>query len=791
MKMIKNEFKFIFSNKIILISLFAIMFIPFLYSIFFLKSVWDPYGSTGDLPVAVVNEDRPVTYQGQKMHAGDDMVKELKHNKQIGWKFVSADTAKQGLKNKKYYTIVTLPKDFSKNAATVLDKNPKKMQIKYKTNDSLNYIAEVISETGAKELNSQVREAVTTAYAKVMFSQVKEAGKGFKDAARGAKQLSDGSNKLSDGLNVYTSGIDQVNDGVLTMQTSVVPLSNGVSQLASGSSQLATGVGAYTNGVGTLNNGLQTLASKNGQLQSGASSLSTGVEQLKNGSSQIDAGLKQMQSKINNNPSFSSDQNYKNAVDGYKGLQTKITEIQSQLQNLDQVLQPIIDQVEAQDYSAKAQEIIDAEKKLGVTFDQFQEKALKVALTQKLKEGAVDEATQIVNGVKTQVSGKISNEEFAQLQAATQGSIDMLQSLREIQTGLNSKLVPGMDQLDSGISQLQSGSTTIAEGLSQYTNGVATAANGASQLNANSGALNSGANQLSAGTGELNAKIPVLSSGVNQLANGTKQLAANSPQLTNGVAQLSDGNNTLATALKDGSKKVNSIKLTDKTANQFAAPSELKHSNYSKVPNYGHALAPYVLSLALYVGALVFNFAFPIRKISMTGQSSTAWFLSKISVGGIVAIAMAIIEPALMMAAGLQVDNPGQFFAVAISFSIASMAIVMFLSMTFDNPGRFLAMILLMLQLGGSGGTFPMEVTNGFYNFIHPLLPMSYSNLGFRQAITSGLGSGQITQTVSVLALFTIINLALLWTGMYYLQKRGNNGESVLDDNQKLQEVEK
>ncbi|MDO1605733.1 YhgE/Pip domain-containing protein [Lactobacillus sp. YT155] len=757
--MIKNEFKFIRSSKLMMISLFAIVFIPFLYSIFFLKSVWDPYGNTGHLPVAVVNQDQPVTYQGVKMHAGDDMVKELKKNDQLGWKFVSAKEAKQGMKDKKYYTTITLPKDFSANAATVLDKNPKKMQIEYKTNDSLNYIGQVISEVGAKELNTQIREAVTKAYSKVMFKQVETAGDGFNQAADGAKQLSDGSNTLVNGLNVYTSGVDQVNDGVLTMQTSVVPLSNGVAQL--------------NNGAGQLNNGLQTLASKNGELMSGASQLTSGVNQLKAGSSQIDGGLKQIQNQLNTNPNFSSDANYNNALAGYQGLVTKIDTIQAAVGQLD----GIVTQVQNRDFTADAEKemkLLKAPSPLGGGATFTDENRAKAVLAAALKQSAVQTAQTIVDGLKAQVP---TDAEFDQLKVAANGSVSMMQSLRDIQNGLNNQLVPGMDQLDSGLSTLKDGSSQVSDGLTQYTNGVATAANGS--------------DQLASGTGELNSKIPVLSSGVNQLASGTSQLAANSGALNSGAGQLNDGNKTLATSLGDGAKKINSIKLTDKTANQFAAPAKLKHENYSYVPNYGHALAPYVLSLALYVGAIVFNFAFPIRKVSMEGQSSTAWFLSKITVGGLVAVTMAVIEPALMMVAGLQIDHPGQFFAISIAFSLASMAIVMFLSMTFDNPGRFVAMILLMLQLGGAGGTFPMEVTNGFYNFIHPFLPMTWSTLGFREAISSGLGSGQVTQSIGVLVLFIIANLGLLWLGMDWLQRHGNRGESQLDDNQKLQALEK
>ena len=129
------------------------------------------------------------------------------------------------------------------------------------------------------------------------------------------------------------------------------------------------------------------------------------------------------------------------------------------------------------------------------------------------------------------------------------------------------------------------------------------------------------------------------------------------------------------------------------------------------------------------------------------------------------------------------------------------MYLVMFLAMAFDNPGRLISMVILMLQLGGSGGTFPMEVTNSFFNAIHPYLPMTYSILGLRQAITSGLGNGVVTHSILVLILIAAISLALLWLSMFLLQQKWHamawkddkdpEGSSALDDNQKLQDIEK
>ncbi|MGY5340603.1 YhgE/Pip family protein, partial [Levilactobacillus spicheri] len=345
------------------------------------------------------------------------------------------------------------------------------------------------------------------------------------------------------------------------------------------------------------------------------------------------------------------------------------------------------------------------------------------------------------------------------------------------------KLTAAGNTLNSSTGQL----TAAGNKLNSSTGQLSAAG---SKLNSASGQLTSGAGQLSSGLNTLNSQVPTLTSGVNQLAAGSAKLNANSNQLIQGGDKLAKGSGTLAKSLKSGADEINAQPLTSKTADMFASPTKLQHKNYSYVSNYGHALAPYVLSVALYVGALVFNFAFPIRKVSLAGGSATGWFWSKVSVGAVVAFAMAVIEPSLMMLGGLTVVHPMQLIILSIAFSEASMFIVMFLSMLLDNPGRFIAMVLLMLQLGGSGGTFPMEVTNHFYNVVHPFLPMTYSILGFRQAITDGMGSGVEWQAVGVLALFVAISLALLFPTMHWLQKKHLMGVSQLDDNQKLQAVE-
>ena len=290
-EMIKAEFRHIRRNRLLLLSVIVICFIPFLYSIFFLKSVWDPYGSTQNLPVAVVNEDRAVKYQGQTLKVGAQLVQELRKNKQLKWEIVSKQTAKEGLAHRKYYTVVTIPKDFSKNAATVLDQSPKKMELKYETNGSLNYIGQVISEMAMTKLNQKIRAQVTQSYANTMIKLVKQVGTGFNQAASGAKQISTGMVTLNSGTNQFVAGVSTVNNGVQTLQAAVTPLASGASQLASGSTTLASGVNQYTSGVGLLAAGLTKLSANSAALNAGTATLASGVNQYTSGVDQLGSGL--------------------------------------------------------------------------------------------------------------------------------------------------------------------------------------------------------------------------------------------------------------------------------------------------------------------------------------------------------------------------------------------------------------------------------------------------------------------------------------------------------------------
>ncbi|WP_125706145.1 YhgE/Pip domain-containing protein [Lacticaseibacillus daqingensis] len=842
--MIKDEFGFIKKNKLIMLSVMVIMIIPFLYCVFFLKSVWDPYGDTQALPVAVVNNDHAVQYQGKTLDVGDQTVKKLKKNHELGWRFVTAKQAAKGLKDNKYYTVVTIPSNFSKNAATLLDENPKKMQLTYKTNDSLNYLSQVISGIGVDKLDKEIRANVTNAYASAIFDQIKTVGKGFKEAASGATQLNEGTVKLDDGIDTYTVGVSKVHDGIQTMSLKVSPLTSQMNQAAAGATKLSNGLTTYTNGVGTLANGINTMATSVAPMGAKVPQLVDGIGKYTAGTEQLGAGLTEFQTKTATLPERTKA--LQQGVVDYTGGVGQLSGYLDQLNQNVSAMPASVDELKAgaDTLATNADKVESALKELKsiATANQTAFDADYAATIQALNEAGVTPDSAAYQAVVTLHTNQTDRNkaELKTLNSISLNRIILNTAAKKIQAGVNDKLVPKTTELTAAVAKISDGASQLNEKSPELTNGVnelvakvpeiITAIqqlnNGANQLNAknaelnagvqtlgssvptllagvqqlqnggqqltaNSSALTSGSNELATKLTAGAAQLPQLTDGVAKLLDGTTQLTNNSGQLTDGIGQLNDGSKLLAKELKSGAKQVNGINLTDKTADMMAAPTKVNHTFFSKVANYGHALAPYVLSLALYVGALVFNFAYPIRKVSREDGTATQWFASKVVLGGLVATGMALIEATLIMAFGMTVQHVGLFYLFAWLFAMASMYLVMFLSMWLDNPGRFVAMVLLMLQLGGAGGTFPMEITNGFYNAIHPFLPMSYSIMGFRQALTSGIASGTVNGAIGFLLGVIVVSLALLWVVMQWLQKKHLMGVSQLDDNQKLQAVEK
>ena len=664
-KMLRAEWKHLFNNKILLISMAVISFIPILYSGFFLGSIWDPYGQTKNLPVAFVNEDKGASLNGKSLNIGESVEKKLKDNHDLGWEFVSKQQADEGVNSGHFYAVVTIPSDFSQKASSITESEPQQAVINFTTTPAKNYIGSLVSNQAAAKVKSSVSEQITQAYAKGILENLDKLGIGLDTAANGASTLHDGLGRLQSGTQTYVGGVKQL---AVNQQS----LTGGLAQLSDGSRKLQAGLGQLSNNLPT---------------ESQLSQLSDGMKQLQSGINQLNASVS------NPSPALVAQQN----------------KVETDAQTLVQTME------------ASRSDLLMA----GGT--------LQALGTQAAASGS--ESTTIS-------LSQISN--IYQAFTKTQTIIVQMEALREDLRMLT-------QQLSAQQTQLQAGVSTLNNGVNQLAPNAITAFNGYNSVRfAN--------NQLLAGSASLTNGLSEAKSGSQKLANGASLLESRSGALIDGTSQLASGADTLANKLADASNRIKIQPTGATTQQQIANPVKSEMTEKGNVPNYGYALSPYVLSLSLFVGAIVLNVIYPIRKTFSEQESAIRWWLSKASVAGVAAFMQATILMLVMVFfLGLNPEHPAHFIGAIYLTSFAYMSIVSLLVIVLDNPGRFLAMVLLMLQLGSSEGTFPIQTANGFFQAINPLVPMTYSIRALRQAISGGLENAFYGGSMWVLAGFLLV----------------------------------
>ncbi|WP_045521296.1 YhgE/Pip domain-containing protein [Neobacillus niacini] len=173
-----TDWKNIFSVPTVALLVVGLMLLPSAYAWFNIKSMWDPYGNTSGIIVAVANEDEGavVSLTKQKINVGEETIKALKKNKKLGWVFVDQKEAKRGVKHGDYYAYLIIPKEFSKKITSILEENPEKPQILFGVNEKINAVAPKIAATGATSVTAQISEAFIKTVGDAIFSAFYKAG---------------------------------------------------------------------------------------------------------------------------------------------------------------------------------------------------------------------------------------------------------------------------------------------------------------------------------------------------------------------------------------------------------------------------------------------------------------------------------------------------------------------------------------------------------------------------------------------------------------------------------------
>lgn len=617
-------------------------------------------------------------------------------------------------------------------------------------------------------------------------------------------QLDDGLNQLSSKTPELVSGIQQLNDGVQAYAGGVVKLDSGLNQLSSG-------VQAYTSGVDSLSSGATQLAGQSETLRNGVRQLNQGIQQLSSQLevsaqkssqiSQLAAGLDQLNQAIqatNVNESTALMGEITNAlskiaasaqsvmVNSQASQQAALTAIQStnaystlSAEQQAELTAAVSNQANTSVQSAK--EILSTIQVLKGNLGNAKSQAESVAKLQ----SAAGQVLPLASTSLTQLSGGIGTLQSAVSQQLVPASkaiqsgvgaytsgVDKVAQGANALSSKNSALNGSVSQLASGSSQLAEKSSTLTSGVGQLAQkapelvtGIEKISSGSNLLNQKSSELVSGMTTLQAGTNQLNQKSEQLLLGSSKLIDGSQKIAEGSEKLADGGNTLSSGLETLyggvttlSTGLMDANEQLALASTEEANAKTLSNPLALSKTDDDAVAANGIAMAPYMISVALFVAALSTNMIFAKLPSGRQPETRWAWFKARLEINGIIAVLAGILVYGGVHLIGLTAVHEMKTLLLILLASVTFMAMVTALTTWNSRVGAFFSLILLLLQLASSAGTYPLALTNDFFKTINPWLPMSYSVSGLRQTVSM---AGMIQEQVVFLSVTLVIFIGL------------------------------
>ncbi|HEQ3153141.1 TPA: YhgE/Pip family protein [Streptococcus pyogenes] len=744
-----EELKTLIKNPKLMITMIGVALVPALYNLSFLGSMWDPYGRVNDLPIAVVNHDKPAKRADKSLTIGNDMVDKMSKSKDLEYHFVSAKQAQEGLKEGDYYMVITLPEDLSQRAATLLNPEPQKLTIRYQTSKGHGMVAAKMGETAMAKLKESVSQNITKTYTSAVFSSMTDLQSGLKEASAGSQALA--------------SGAKTAQAGSQTLSTNLAALTGASQQFQQGTGRLTSGLTTYTDGVNQVKNGLGTLSTDIPNYLNGVSRLSQGASQLNQGLSQLtqattlsDEKAKGIQSLIVGLPVLNQ---------GIQQLNTELSTLQPPNLNADELgnslgaIAQAAKQVIAEETAAQNEELSALQAtSVYQSLTAEQQGELAAALSQSDKSQTVSAAQTILSSVQTlstslqslsqedqskqleqlkEAVAQIANQSNQALPGASSALTELSTGLAKVNGSLNQQVLPGSNQLITGLAQLNRYNTAIGSGVIK---------------------LSEGANALSSKSGELLDGSHQLSEGATKLADGSSQLSQGGHQLTSGLTELSTGLSTLNGSLAKASQQLSLVSVTDKNAKAVAKPLVLNEKDKDGVKTNGIGMAPYMIAVSLMVVALSTNVIFANSLSGRPVKDKWDWAKQKFVINGFISTMGSIVLYLAIQLLGFEARYGMETLGFIMLSGWTFMALVTALVGWDDRYGSFASLVMLLLQVGSSGGSYPIELSGAFFQKLHPFLPMTYVVSGLRQTISL---SGHIGVEVKVLTGFLLAFMVL------------------------------
>lgn len=489
-------------------------------------------------------------------------------------------------------------------------------------------------------------------------------------------------------------------------------------EAADGADRLQGGIGKAERGSRDLADGLTRAKKGSSELSKGLSRLHTGARSLETGSQQVADGTRALAEKIN-------------ALDGTVG--------------------PFLRKNE-KSIGDSARQVADSARTIRRTLGTLVEQAPKTAEDARSASTALD-------GVHARRCDEpeTPDDACADLRQAKEAAATAAKTADDVGT-LIADNSGTLKKLDARLATLEERARALADRAPHLSEDLDDAVRKINKLN-------EGAVKVAEGAKKLRAGIGTAGTGASDLDKGVGRLETGAIDLKGGMYKLVDGSGRLAGGLHDGAERIPDYdkEERDRRTAVMADPVQLTSRPLHQAPNYGTGFAPYFIPLSLWVGAMVAYMLIPPLNRRALAVGASSWRIAL--AGWLPVAAIGVLQTAALMAVlhwavGLEMARAGGTIAFLFLVAACFGAIIQWLNARFGPAGRILVLALLMLQLTSAGGTYPVQTSPGFFNAIHPFLPMSHVVDALRRLITGG-GLGPVWLACAVLTGFTAAALAL------------------------------
>lgn len=691
----KRDIKRLIVNPVALVVTLGVCVIPSLYAWYNIVANWDPYGNTQGIKIAIANNDQGTQNDlVGELNAGDKVVDQLKENDRLGWTFVDSAADAKEGVESGEYY-----------AAIVIPKN--------------------FSDNLVSMLDGNYHQPKLTYY-------VNE-----KKSAIAPKVTDTGANTIEEQINSeFVSTAGETVAGIA--KDAGVDLKDKATQtqdsLASSVSEASDTLGEVRGSIGDMNAAIDktsgsiasadaALAGLQGQAPSLTQAISQGNDLL--GEARATAGNSITSlSKALSEGSLALTKTSASANAAIGKLTGTVTSTTTRIDNSPESLQATIDHNKAvighleilvyNDTSTGSEEI---DARIVSTIDFLREQNEKL---QSIKD-SLSEQARAMKKVAAAVSGASGAIDTAIQTGAT--------NLGQAQTDLGQNALPKASSALDSFAAVSGDLTGIVSGL---TPAIASARGTLSQLNATLGQAKTTLSQ----TDDSLAKVQ------DRLATAANDIAA--LQTSESMGELAD---------------LMGVDVND-VADFMASPVELTSKSIYPVKSFGSGIAPFYTNLALWVGGyvLIAIYKLEVDREGIGSFTARQGYFGRWLLLVILGAFQAIIVTVGDLVIGVQCVNPLLFVLGGIAISFTYVNIIYALSTTFKHIGKAIGVILVIVQIPGSSGMYPIEMMPGFFQWLHPLLPFTYGINLLRETV-GGMYSFNYLFNLCILGVFLIVAL--------------------------------